>query len=153
MPINLKNKRLLLFLVLLFFSVVSFIYLTAKSKKPLDNINTLSTPTPTKLELVSVFPLPGKSPVAFRNTAITFVFNQELRIGTASVDIQPEVKVSVLVDAKDRSLLHIVPKSDWNYNTKYQMTVSVKPFNGLPLDKPVSYEFEPTEFTSAPNVY
>ena len=69
------------------------------------------------------------------------------------VDIQPKTKISVEIDAKDRSLLHVIPKSDWIYNTKYQMSVMVKPFSGLPLEAPINYEFEPTEFTSAPNVY
>ena len=149
----LKNRGARMFLVLLAISVVSMVYLLSKSKKPSENVNVFPTPAPIKLELVSVFPLPGKSPVAFRNTAITFVFNQELRIGTAMVDIQPKTKISVEIDAKDRSLLHVIPKSDWIYNTKYQMSVMVKPFSGLPLEAPINYEFEPTEFTSAPNVY
>lgn len=153
MPINLKNKKFLSFLVLLVVSIGSFVYLSTKYKKPLENINPLPSPLLTKLELVSVFPLPGKSPTAFRNTAITFVFNQELRVGTATVDIQPETKVSVEIDAKDHTLLHVIPKSDWVYNTTYQLFVMVKPFAGLPLDKPINYEFEPVEFTSAPNVY
>lgn len=148
-----KNRKLQVFLLLIVISIASIVYLVSKTKTSPENINNSLSSSPVKLQLVSVFPLPGKQPLAYPNTAITFVFNQELSLGTASVDIQPEIKASIEIDAKDRTLLHVIPKSDWKYNTKYQFTVSVKPFNGLPLDKPINYELEPTEFTTAPNVY
>ena len=129
---KLKNKKVLILLVLFLVSISSVVYLALQTKKP------SVTPPPdletqTQLKILNYYPNQERQPMPSTEIAVSFTFNLPVSLENLSVLITPSVDKSLSL-SKDQKILYIQPLTPWKYDTRYQIIVQ-----GLPIEAELSF--------------
>lgn len=138
--------------------VLLFIYVNNKTREPGAIVS--PTPFPTQSAIPSptsesifgqnaIYPGSGKQPLAFPSRAVGVKFSLPIDEDSVSVTIKPTIKHKVWVDPQTGLIVYITPLEPWKIGSVYNISVSAKSKGGQSLPKPVTFTFEPTEFTTS----
>ena len=131
-------------IVILIISAIFFILLTISKG---DNKTGIITPSPTpttRFEVLNIFPPPGNATMAIPNLAIQISFSKPIDLISTIVQIKPYENFDLSL-SKDGMTLSIFPIQSWKYNTKYDLTITVKSKDSQELESPLLYTFTPKE--------
>ncbi len=106
------------------------------------------TPVPLPFRLEQIFPSPGRQEIVIPNFAIHFTFSKPIDLVNTVVKIEPFSDFEISADNTGKTLF-LTPVPEWEFGTKYKITVSTKSEDGQTLDSPVEYLFQPVMATSS----
>lgn len=121
------NYKKILFLILVFVSVVAVIFLINKTKP-------VAPPSPVAFEFVRVLPPTGENEIVFPTTAIIFYFNQMIDLEKTTATITPNRDIEVSLGEDSKSLILKTPYP-WGYDINYQISLKVTSSTGTVYEK------------------
>ncbi len=146
MPNFLKNKRNLIFIVLIIISFLCLLWIISKIRGG-ENSNT-TTQTATKFFLVRSVPKNNTKSEFPVTSTIEFSFNKEIDISTLVLTSNPKTDLDFYTNS-NKTVLYIRAVGGWKIDTPYTLNIDIKDNKGQGLDERIVFNFIVTSPTTS----
>lgn len=141
-----RHKKLII-IINIALLVAVIVYLLPE---PAPEISTTPAPSasarPINFQIKAFYPQEGSVQMAVLTKAIGIHFTQEYDVNSLNIKITPAVGFDFSSQSTPY-ILYITPKTKWNLNTTYKITVNAKSKDGLELVSKNEFSFTPVPFT------